>query len=212
MQGTPNQKRQIADAETVKNELLPIRITTEYQPGFKALNFLQAADGTNISLGMRREWAEYISRCANQGIGGFWMPEKELGKVILQISWRGAPLDRYMSMEIRKTKNGVYESLYTKEFRNARNRIKTIMSDRPENNRPRRLSGDVHMVCIFVMSRYQRSHLSALLDTVDQLMFDGGLFSPFCYNIVKSTDGSEIVYSEIEDDWRTTVYVREWIK
>ena len=200
------------ETESIRNELLPVRLTSAYQPDFKPVHYLQAADGTVMSMGIRKDWAEYIVKWVNRGSELINLPRTHLGKVIMTITYPGAPLNEYAAKQVVKSHLGRLTLALSVEFVKAKDKAVAILKLDKDRTKKRNMKGSVHLVGVFVTTYDDRAHLSEYLVTLEKMLYEVHIFNPNCHNIVKSYAGSEIIYSDNKDEWRTTAYIREWDK
>lgn len=77
----------------------------------------------------------------------------------------------------------------------------------PRKQKP--IDEPVNVKCLFYMPTHRRCDLTNMLEAIDDVMVAGGLLADDNYKIIKSHDGSRVLYDE--ENPRTEVYI-EWNK
>lgn len=194
---------------TIKTEMLPVVVRTitvpdeSPIPNVRVYSFVQANDGTVLTGHLAHGWSRYIADCLNQGPFARQISGK--GKLLNKIIIPGLPIDHWEGRTIAQAEDGSYRIEETRDFTRQMQRVKRYMSKRYVKMS---IGGDVQMQCVFVLPYGCKLQLPNLIATAEKVLFATGVLSSKRYNRVKSVDGSEIIYTNNEDEVSTQIYLR----
>jgi len=198
------------DLEPTLLGLIPTSVKYKIEPDIKCFGkvnktpVLMSKDGQRFPLkGMPTIWLEYISESVNN----FHILKEQLGKVghriirstvIVSMTIPGAVMPIADSKTIAKTSDGRYILEYNKEYRQWLNGIRQdewkIKACLKREELP--INYPIRIECIFYLKRSKKhSALSELIDSMLQVLVKFGIIKNKSSHIVKSIDGSKIVYT-----------------
>jgi hypothetical protein len=186
-------------AASVSDGGLPPKVTT--------LAYLMSASGDVLSMNQRSDWIFYMAECINAGPKIVAQLDRVPNKCLLHIVIPGEPLNHFERREIVEMADGSYAIAISDEYKRTVGRIKRVL--REKQRKVFKFKQDVRLIAEFHLPTHSRSTLLELLMVMERLLYDTGVLSGLSYNIVKSVEGSRIIYNKGGDSY-TDVVIREY--
>ena len=199
--------------EAINTGLIPAQVRTAsisdggLPPKVATQNYLMSAAGDVLSMNMNVDFARYMMECLNAGPQPIAEPGKLPRRALLHIVIPGRPMNHFESREIIIKDDGSYAIKVSDEYQRTIGRIKRVL--RTKHRKKLAFKDPVWLIAEFHLQSHDRSTLLELLAVLERLLYDTGVFFGLSYNIVKSVEGSRIIYNK-EDDPYIDVVIREY--
>ena len=201
---------------SIYNEMLPVRVErvsypTESGNSVKTAYYVLSNDGHIISNALPRHWAEYMENKTNSNdlLVKPSVALRKPSKLIASILIKEEPMDHWEGRTARQEADGKIVIECSQDFQRMIKRVKRVKKAKIYGgNFP--ITVPVEMACIFYVPSKRHCNLPNLIATAQKVLYEIGVFKQVSYNIVKSVDKSEIIYSDNPEEWGVQIYLREW--